>query len=87
MSVNRFKNEREKGNNIVWSNAHQVHFEKNEKKIISENAHFDPKLNTRDKCDASGNGLGGVLEEQTHTVWKLFSYASRFLNACKQKKV
>ena len=62
-------------------------FWENWKKIISENAHFDPKLNTRDKCDASGNGLGGVLEEQTHTVWKLFSYASRYLNACKQIKV
>ena len=45
------------------------------------NRHFNPKLETRIKCDASRKVLGCALEQRTPNGWHTVAFASRFLNS------
>ena len=47
----------------------------------TENMHYDPNLQTRNKCDASGAGLGAALEESLPTGVQTVTFRSRFLNS------
>ena len=49
------------------------------------NHHFDVKLNTRVKCDASHVGLGASIEQDHRGNWKTVVFASRFLNIAELK--
>ena len=52
---------------------------------IAGNHQYIPKSNTRVKSDASREGLGFILEQQTQIGRKTLSYASCFLNQYQQK--
>ena len=54
-----------KNEKFVWTENHQTHFENIKTTIANaaENAHFNPTLETRFKCDASRQGLGAALEQ------------------------
>ena len=49
------------------------------------NIHYNPKLETRIKCDASRSGHGAALEQLTVNGWKLISFASRFSNSNEER--
>ena len=49
------------------------------------NHHFDVKLNTRVKCDASHLGLDASIEQDNRGNWKTVAFASRFLNIAELK--
>ena len=48
--------------------------------MIVENSQYNPSLDTRVKCDASREGLGAALEQQTPYGWETIAYASQYLN-------
>ena len=49
---------------------------------ISKVNYYDANRDTRVKCDASHNGLGATLEQQTDEgLWVPISFASRYLNS------
>ena len=52
---------------------------------ITEIQHFQRGLPLRIICDASKDGLGAVLQQQTKTGWQPISFASRFLAEFEQK--
>ena len=52
---------------------------------LTENTHFDVKLETRIKTAASHNDLGASLEQLHGDDWKTISFASRFLNPHESK--
>ena len=54
-------------------------------KNITENRHFVSDRDTRIVCDASREGIGAALEQNTPDGWATIAYASRFLNSCEQK--
>ena len=48
--------------------------------------HFDSSKRSRDKCDASHNGLGACLEQEVEPgVWDPTAFASRFLSNAEVK--
>ena len=55
----------QKNKPFKWSTVHVEAFEKIKKEICYTvtNDHFDVKLNTRVKCDASHLGLGASIEQ------------------------
>ena len=71
-----------KSEKFIWTDNHQKQFEHTKTVIATatENAHFNPSLETRFKCDASRQGLGAALEQLDCEGWKTVAFASRFLN-------
>ena len=65
---------------FLWNEDHTKAFERIKLEIVSltENTHFDVKLITRLKTDASHNGLGASLEQLHRNDWKTVFFASRF---------
>ena len=53
-------------------------------KNITENRHFVSNKETRIICNASREGIGAALEQETPDGWATISYASQFLNSCYQ---
>ena len=70
-----------------WSTVHVEAFEKTKKEICNTvtNHHFDVKLNTRVKCDASHLGLGASIKQDHRGIWKTAAFASRCLNVAELK--
>ena len=71
---------------INWKPEHNTSFE-NIKKLVSEitqNKHFDQRLETRIITDASTSGLGASLEQYLPEGWVAIAYASRFLNSLEE---
>ena len=52
---------------------------------IAQVHYYDPKKDTRVKCDASHSGLGATLEQKTDNGWVPIALASRYLNAQENK--
>ena len=53
---------------------------------ISKLNYYDANCETRVICDASHNGLGATLEQQTYEgSWVPISFASRYLNIQEKK--
>ena len=52
---------------------------------FTENRHFVSGRETRVVCDASRDGIGCALEQETPDGWATIAYASRFLNSCEKK--
>ena len=53
---------------------------------ISKLYYYDANRETRVICDASHNGLGATLEQQTYEgSWVPISFASRYLNIQEKK--
>ena len=77
----------QKNKPFKWSTVHTEAFEKIKKKICNTatNHHFDKKLNTRVKCDASQLGLGASIEQDHRGNWKTVAFASRFSNIAELK--
>ena len=71
----------------TWTEEHEVAFEKLKEAIqtITEIQYFQRGLPLRIICDASRDGLGAVLQQQTQTGWQPISFASRFLAEFEQK--
>ena len=69
------------------STVHVEAFEKIKDEICNTvtNHHFDVKLNTRVKCDASHLGLGASIEQDHRENWKTVAFASRLLNVAELK--
>ena len=66
---------------------HVEAFERINKEICNTvtNHHFDVKLNTRVKCDASLLGLDASIEQDHRGNWKTVAFASKFLNIAELK--
>ena len=66
---------------------HVEAFEKVKNEICNTvtNHHFNVKLNTRVKCNASQLGLGASIEQDHRGNWKTVAFASRFLNVAELK--
>ena len=73
--------------NFVWKEEHEKAFRKILVSVqnITENRHFVSNRETRIVCDASREGLGAALEQETPDGWATIAYASRFLKTCEQK--
>ena len=73
--------------NFNWSEENGKAFKNilNAVKNITENRHFVSDRDTRIVCDASREGIGAALEQNTPNGWATIAYASRFLNSCEQK--
>ena len=54
-------------------------------KNITENRHFVSNRKTCNICDASHDGIGAALKQETPDDGATIAYASRFLNSCEQK--
>ena len=53
---------------------------------IAQIHYYDPKRDTRRKCDASHSGLGATLEQKTEdNEWVPIAFASRYLNVQEKK--
>ena len=66
-----------------WGPEHTEVFEEIKQSVanIAKLKYYDPSRDTRVKCDASHNGLGASLEQQTEkNEWIPISFASRYLN-------
>ena len=70
-----------KSEKFIWTDNHQTHFEHIKTVIANatENTHFNPTLETRNKCDASRQGLGAALQQLDCEEWKTVAFVSRFL--------
>ena len=82
-----FRELMQKNKPFKWSTVHAEAFEKIKKEICNPvtNHHFDVKLNTRVKFDASYLGLGASIEQDHRGNWKTVAFASRFLNIAELK--
>ena len=82
-----FRELMQKNKPFKWSTVHTEAFEKIKKEICNTvtNHHFDVKLDTRVKCDASHLGLGASIEQDHRGNWKTVAFASRFLNIAEPK--
>ena len=82
-----FRELMQKNKPFKWSPVHVEAFEKIKKEICNTvtNHHFDVKLNTRVKCDASLLRLGASIEQDHRGNWKMVAFASRFLNVTELK--
>ena len=71
----------------VWEQKHEEAFQTILTAVqnITENRHFVNNRETRIVCDASRDGIGAALEQETPDGWATVAYASRFLNACENK--
>ena len=71
----------------VWNQEHEKAFQTilTAVRNITENRHFVSNRETRIVCDASREGIGAALEQETPDGWGTVAYASRFLNACENK--
>ena len=52
---------------------------------ITENRHFVSIHETRIVCDASRDGIGAALKQETRDGWATFAYVSRFLRTSETK--
>ena len=71
-----------------WGDEHTVVFNaiKNAVASISKLNYYNANRDTRFKSDASHNGLGATLEQQTDEgSWVPISFASRYLNSQEKK--
>ena len=70
--------------NFHWSEEDGKAFKNilNAVKNILENRHFVSDRETRIICDASPDGIGAALEQDTPEGWATIAYASGFLNSC-----
>ena len=84
---NVFRSLLKNGAKFKWDLEHHCAFNEIKHDIanFTENAHYNPNLPTRVRCDASIEGLGAALEQQTSLGWKPIAFASRFLNNCESK--
>ena len=71
----------------IWTQKHEEAFQTilTAVRNITENRHFVSNRETRIVCDASREGIGAALEQETPDGWGTVAYASRFLNACENK--
>ena len=76
-----------KSTNFIWTEDHTKLFHLVKERIANstENSQYNPKLDVRDKCDASRSGLGAALEQHTPEGWKPIAFASRFLNSTEER--
>ena len=73
---------------FVWGTDQQKAFEDTLLLIsnITKMYHYDQKMNSRVKCDASHSGLGAALEQELPDgSWVPISFASRFLKIQEKK--
>ena len=72
---------------FIWTEDHTKHFQLIKEKIanITENSHYNPKLDVRVKCDASPSGLGAAFEQNTPEGWKPIALASRLPNSTEER--
>ena len=70
-----------------WEENHETAFQNIPSAVrnITENRHFVSGRDTRVVCDASRDGIGCALEQETPDGWATIAYASRFLNSCENK--
>ena len=70
-----------------WDNTHEPAFQNilDAVRNITKNCHFVSGRETRVVCDASRDGIGCALKQETPDGWATISYASRFLNSCENK--
>ena len=71
---------------FVWTEEHAKRFNLLKDKIaaITENSHYNPKLDVRVKCEASRSGLGAALDQNTPDGWNPKAFACRFLNSTEE---
>ena len=76
-----------KTNQWKWTEEHEKTFQtiKNENQKITEIKHFKRNQPLRIMCDASRDGLGAVLQQQTEQGWRATHFASSFLTSFEQK--
>ena len=62
-----------------WDDNHEKAFQNilNAVRNITENCHFVSGRDTRVVCDASRDGIGCALEQETPDGWAIIAYASR----------
>ena len=68
----------------TWNPEHKTSF-KNINLLVSEitqNKHFDQRLETRIICDASTSSLGASLEQHSQKGWVTIAYESTFFKFC-----
>ena len=72
---------------FTWDETHGKAFKNILEAVhnITKNRHFVSGRETRVVCDASRDGIGCALEQETPDGWATIPYASRFLNACENK--
>ena len=70
-----------------WDENHEAAFQNilSAVRNITENCDFVSGRDTRVVCDASRDGIGCALEQETPDGWATIAYASRFLNSCETK--
>ena len=66
---------------IEWNDESHFQDIKNQLANTTENAYFNPHLETLIKCDASRAGLGTALEQRSPTSWHIIAFASCFLKS------
>ena len=71
--------------NKTDDNEEQLKLLKEKIAKTTEKKHFNLDLETRIKCDASRNGLGCALVQQTPNNWHTVAVASRFLNSVEER--
>ena len=91
----REENEKKKMKNVKlpvkkleWGEEHSRIFEEIKTAVarIAQIHYYDPKRDTRRKCDASHSGLGATLEQKTEdNEWVPIAFASRYLNVQEKK--
>ena len=76
-----------KTNEWKWTEEHEKTFQSKKKEFqkIPEIKLFKKNQPLRMVCDASRDGLGAVLQQQTEQGWRATHFASRFLTSFKQK--
>ena len=76
-----------KNTKFIWTEEHEKQFSLIKEKIAetTENKHFNPKLETRIKCEASRKGLGCASKQRTPNGWHTVAFASRFLNSVEDR--
>ena len=72
---------------FTWDDTHEKAFKIILEAVhsITKNRHFKSSRDTRVVCDASRDGIGCALEQETPDGWAKIAYASRFLKSCESK--
>ena len=72
---------------FTWYEIHEKAFKSFLEAVnnITENRHFVSGRETRVACDASRDGVGCSLEQETPDGWATIAYVSRFVNTCENK--
>ena len=84
----KMKNVKLPGKKFEWGVEHSIIFEEIKTAVarIAQIHYYDPKKDTRVKCDASHSGLGAALEQKMEdNDWVLIAFASRYLNVQEKK--